>query len=332
MNVSIAESRDNAEKTMFMPPDVLECIIGKLDVKSIIRFKTVNRQMHDLPISVMKFAKSVIKGCSMTKFIEQHQIGRIHVEELVVGGGSQVPQQVTADNLAVVGILSNANLGLLRLISEARAITTGTFSPIGVFPNIREVWSLGSLGDVLTAFPNADVVTVCLQNVTTEEIASFRGTRLHLTKCDIPVEIVFHGKELLITDLQHQHNKPITSVNFSQVGTLMYIDQATPQVFGNQKLVTVKGNLDQLIVVGNQAQGRLSMYVIAENVNVLAVSNAGVECSTVGAESVLVCGEMQDFAATQTDNDLYQFYIKTCGNVYPRFESEYVTRKFINSL
>ncbi len=118
MNVSIAESRDNAEKTMFLPPDVLECIIGKLDIASIVRFKTVNRQMHDLPISVMKLAKSVIKGQSMTKFIEQHQVGRIHVEELLVGGGSSyIPEQVTAEHLIVVGIMNNANLGLMIMIS-----------------------------------------------------------------------------------------------------------------------------------------------------------------------------------------------------------------------
>ncbi len=332
MNVSIAESRDNAEKTMFLPPDVLECIIGKLDIASIVRFKTVNRQMHDLPISVMKLAKSVIKGQSMTKFIEQHQVGRIHVEELLVGGGSQVPQQVTAEHLIVVGIMNNANLGLLRLISEARSITTGNLFSVGVFPNIREVWSLGSLGDVLVAFPNADVITICMQNVTTEEIASFRGTRLHLVKCDIPAEIVFHGKELLITDPRYHHNRPVTSVCFSQVGTLMYIDQAIQQVVSYQKLVTVRGNLDQLIVVGNQLPDRLSLYVIAESVDKLVVSNVGVECSTVGTESVLMCGEMKEFAATQADSELYQFYSKTHGNVYSRFEAEYMTRKFVNSM
>ena len=275
---------------IYIPEDIL-CRIGSmLGAKSAIAFSGVCRSTRRLEIPTFKFAKSAVDS-KMLEFVEKFNPQSIHVEQLVLAQDVPIPECLTADTVVFRDCSWASHPDIERVIAGAKLVVMPAYCSIGVFPNIKTVWSQGSLTSIYKSFPNADVVTICDRTVTAEEISQFGGSVLHLTKCTLPGGFVFNGKTLMITSTRN--SGAVSDVQFTRSdSTLVYVMDRYIH-FRDQHLLWVHGVIDQLIVSGENVRGDYYLSVTAEGARVLAAKSVVIECPA-DSRFITNCYDQQD--------------------------------------
>jgi hypothetical protein len=277
-------------ENIYIPEDIL-CRIGSmLGAKSAIAFSGVCRSTRRLKISTFEFAKSIVDS-KMPKFVEKFNPQSIHVEQLAVMQDLPIPECVTADTVMFRDCFWEPNPDVERVIAGAKSVVVHPNWNIGVFPNIKTVWSQATLKSVYRSFPNTDVVTICDRVVTAEEILQFGGSVLHLTKCTLPGGFVFNGKTLMITSTRN--SGAVSEIRFTRSdSTLVYVMDRYKH-FRDQHLLWVHGAIDQLIVGGETVGNKYCLSVTAEGARVLAARSVVIECPS-DYRFIIGCYDQQD--------------------------------------